>query len=175
MQELEVKILEVNQSQLTQQLLDLGAHKSFAGELRAVFYDFEDRRISQQGQLLRLRQEGEAIRLTHKSPISTERVKNMEEWETGVADWEATQTILAKLGLSPTKETHKIRTQYDWNGVHIVFDEYKGELAAIPVFIEIEAPTEEALFQTVEALGYQRSDCLSWNTYDLAKHYGLLD
>jgi adenylate cyclase class 2 len=175
MQEIEVKILEIDRVRMEAKLKEIGATLDFDEELAAVFYDFPDNRLKAAGELLRLRKEGKAIRLTHKSPISHAVVKQMEEWETGVQDWEAMQQILSKLGFLARKQTKKRRTQYEWQGTHVVLDDYQGELAPIPLFLEIEANNEAALFATVEALGFRREDCNSWNTYDLMKHYGLVN
>ena len=41
-----------------------------------------------------------------------------------------------------------------------------------PVFMEVEAPTVERMYEVAQLLGYEPKDCLSWNTYDLVQHYG---
>ena len=95
----------------------------------------------------------------------------MEEHEVGVTDMEKMNTILTLLGLTPIKETQKYREEYLWRESKIVLDKYKGELDQIPMFLEIEAPDQEHIRQTLEVLGYSEDQALNWSTYDLVQHY----
>ena len=173
MQEIEVKILEIDVSAVEQRLSELGAQKEFDHELRAIFYDFPDGRIIQNKELIRLRKEGPKTVLTHKRSIPSGTVKIMEETETEVADFELMDRILQNMGLLRTKETRKTRAQFQFRNVHIVIDNYLGELADIPPFLEIEASNQTELEEMVEILGFRQEHCRNWNTYDLVKHYGL--
>ena len=174
-QEIEVKILEINRSSIVEKLLKLEAKKSFDGEMLALFYDREDDNIHKMGDVLRLRKEGDTTVLTYKKFVSQEGAKIMEEYETRVGDVEQMRTILDLLDFKVKKKTRKFRTQYDLGDTHVVIDDYQDELAAIPVFIEIEAPNMDRLEEVVRLLGYTKEDCLSWNTYQLMKHYNILD
>jgi predicted adenylyl cyclase CyaB len=174
MTEIEVKILEIDQAQIEQKLIDLGAKKTFDGVMRAVFFDDDDRSIASKGDLLRLRQEGENAVLAYKKSIAQGDTKIMEELETVVSDPKNLEAILAYLGISATRVNEKHRTEYTLGDTHVVIDEYHGKLAAIPVFLEVEAPDEEKLFKMVRMLGYQPEDCKNWNTRDLIVHYGIV-
>lgn len=174
MRELEVKIIEVNPEEILQKLADMGATKSFDGEMRAVFLDDSDKSIAKGGNVLRIRQEGSETRLTFKSHISKDGIKEMEELETSVADVDTIIQIFRQLGYSITRQTRKFRTQFDYKGTHIVLDDYQDDLVDIPVFVEIEAPDPESLFEIARQLGFDKGDCKSWNTRDLVKHYGLM-
>lgn len=171
MHEVEVKILEIDRAAIEARLQSLGATVSFDGEMHAVFYDKADHSIANSGAVLRLRKEGTETRLTFKKHLAKAGTKIMEETETVVADLIAMQVILANLGLKVTKNTRKFRKQYDLPGGHVVIDDYQDALADIPVFLEIEATSEEKVFAIAEQLGYKAADCLNWNTYDLVKHY----
>ncbi|MEM7369271.1 MAG: CYTH domain-containing protein [Bacteroidota bacterium] len=173
MRELEIKILEVDPQKIRQCLEEVGAKKSFDGEMLALFLDYEDRRISKRGDVLRIRREDQEIRLTYKSHISQEGIKEMEELETSAGDAETLIRIFEQLGCGIVKQTRKFRTQYEWKGTHIVLDDYKDDLSEIPVFVEIEALDPESLFETASMLGFSKGDCKSWNTYDLIRYYGL--
>lgn len=174
MNEIEAKIIEIDRPRVEARLRELGAVKTFDGELSAYFYDFPDERISQAQGVLRLRREGDEVRLTGKRMVSLEGgVKDMAEDESVVADLAAVQRILLGLGLVEIKQTRKYRTQYELGDVHVVFDDYQGRLAAIPVFIEIEAQDRVRLFEVVAQLGFTPADCKSWSTYELVQHYGL--
>ncbi|MEO0468246.1 MAG: class IV adenylate cyclase [Bacteroidota bacterium] len=173
MQEIEVKILEIDVATIEKRLAEIGATKEFEHEFKAIFYDFPDGRIVQNKELIRLRKEGPQSVLTHKKALPSSTVKIMEETEIEVADFEVMDQILCKMGLLRTKETHKIRAQFQFRKVHIVIDNYQGDLANIPPFLEIEASNQTELEEMVEILGFRQEHCRNWNTYDLVKHYGL--
>lgn len=175
LQEIEVKILEIDRASVVNRLSQLQAKKSFDGEMLALFYDKEEENIQKKGDVLRLRKEGATTVLTYKKFVSEEGAKIMEEYETEIGDVDQMRTILNLLDLKVKKKTRKFRTQYDLGDTHVVIDDYQDELAAIPEFIEIEAPNMERLEEVVQLLGYTKEDYLSWNTYHLMQHYKILD
>lgn len=172
MKEIEVKILEVNKAAIQKRLKELGAEKHFEGEMHALFFDDEPRSLTNQGEVLRIRKEGEEIVLAFKAPISSGEAKIMEELEITVSDLGIAREILQRLGYEVHKETRKIRTEYYLRGVQVVIDEYLDQLACIPPFIEVEAPDLPQLHAVVALLGYTPADCSDWNTFDLVRHYG---
>ena len=171
MQEIEVKILQVNKPEMLAKLAELGAEKHFEGELYAIFWDTKDSNFREKKQALRLRKEGEEVALTFKSPISLEAAKIMEELEVKVSDFEVMRKILMALGYEHVKSTRKIREEYLLQGTKIVFDQYLDDLGYIPLFIEIEAADLESLYKVVNLLGYTEVDCKNWNTYEIADYY----
>ncbi|MDX2284492.1 MAG: class IV adenylate cyclase [Bacteroidia bacterium] len=172
MQEIEAKILEIDRAQIELRLAEAGAVLSFDHELSARFYDLPDGSITRAGGVLRLRREGSQTVLTHKALVSLGAAKVMEETETGVADAHQMDRLLRALGYQVIKSTRKRRTQYDLGDVHIALDAYADELAYIPLFLEIEAPSLDRLHAAAAQLGYSPADCRDWNTYDLIRHYG---
>lgn len=173
MKEIEVKILEIDREAILKKLDALEAQKSFDGEMLALFYDDANGSIAQRQDVLRLRKEGGETVLTYKKFVSQEGAKIMEEYETKVEEVGQMQTILDLLGFQVGKKTRKFRTQFELGDTHIVIDNYQDELAAIPEFIEIEAPSEARMQEVVELLGFSAEDCKSWHTFDLVKHYKL--
>lgn len=171
MQEIEVKILEVNKPLLLAKLAELGAEKHFEGELYAIFWDTKDSHFREKKQALRLRKEGNEMVLTFKSPISLEAAKIMEELEVKVSDFEVMCKMLMALGYEQVKSTRKIREEYILQGTKIVFDQYLDDLNYIPLFIEIEAADLESLYKAANLLGYTTADCKNWNTYQIADYY----
>lgn len=169
--EIEVKILAINRAQILSKLAEIGAKQHFKAEFLAIFYDDEKQSIRQKKAALRLRKEGNKTFLTFKLPISTEQAKIMDEREVEVADVEKMRAILQGLGYTEIKKTRKIREEFEWKNVKIVLDEYLDDLAFIPLFLEIEAPNLEEMYEAVYALGYTKSDCNTFNTYELANFY----
>ncbi|MEO0897612.1 MAG: class IV adenylate cyclase [Bacteroidota bacterium] len=170
-EEIEVKILEVNRPEVEARIRQLGGKLTFDDEMIAWFLDDERGSIKSKGDVLRLRKEGEETVLTYKKHVSRGEAKIMEETETVVSHAEQTLDIFTSLGYQIIKITHKHRTQYDLGDVHVVFDNYKGDLADIPEFIEVEAPGMEKLESVVKQLGFSMKDCNNWSTRELVKHY----
>jgi adenylate cyclase class IV len=79
--------------------------------------------------------------------------------------------ILESLGLSVTESTRKHRVSYDLKRAHFDFDEYKGEYAYIPEFLEIEAESIASIHKYAGLLGFGPEKCLPWSTKDITKYY----
>jgi len=174
MEEIEVKVLEIDSEAMQELFLEIGAEKEFDQIFEATFYDLPDGSIKAKGELLRLRIEGEQAVLTHKKPLSSEKAKVMKETETAVKDGEAMKSILAILGYHPIKHTLKRRIQYRWQDCHIVIDDYQAELSAIPPFLEIEGPSLQRVTDCLQVLKIDPDSALPWNTFDLVRHYRLV-
>ena len=114
---------------------------------RNVRYDSEDRMLSAQGIVLRLRQD-EAVKLTYKSDASVEHgIVTRFEAEVEVSDYETMDVILRRLGYGVALVYEKYRTTYVLGGAEIVLDE-------LPYgnFTEIEGDAE-TIERVVEVLG----------------------
>lgn len=171
--EIEVKILEIDQSSVRQRLEKVGAKFSFRHEFWAIFWEDPSESIIKKGDLLRLRKEGDETRITYKRKISDDGPKVMQELETVVTDMAAMKDILEAIGMKSYQTTRKYRTQYDLPQGHVVIDEYQDYMAKIPPFLEVETDNEGKLYEIVALLGFRPEDCKSWNTHDLMKHYGV--
>ncbi|MDP5171456.1 MAG: class IV adenylate cyclase [Bacteroidia bacterium] len=171
MEEIEVKILEIDQPEMIRKMAQIGAMLEFDSRFEALFFDYTNSEIRERGEVLRLRREGEQAVLAYKTPISLDGAKVMRETETSVADFDAMKEILLAAGFIITKHTSKRRIQYQWEDCHLVIDDYEGELAAVPPFLEIEAPSREQLSHALDVLGIAPEIALPWSTYDLVKHY----
>ena len=73
------------------------------------FLDNEERHLTREGKVLRIRKEGTDIRLTYKSPVSQEVIKEMEELETSVQDFGTLVQIFEQLGYQIMTQTRKFR------------------------------------------------------------------
>jgi len=171
MKEVEVKILEINKEEIIKKLLELGAEKVFEGEIISHLYDFEDKRINQGRKLLRLRKKGEKNLITFKTSISKEQSKIEEEIETEIGDFEVVDDILKKIGLLIRRKAEKKRTSYKIANVLFEIDEPKED---VPAFLEIEAQSEEEIFEYVEKLGIEKERVKNWSGGEVLAHYGQL-
>jgi adenylate cyclase class 2 len=171
MKEVEVKILEVDKSEVEGKLRHLGAQKVFDGEVEAVFFDFADRRIAKAKNVVRLRRENDVIVLTAKVLLGEKNMKVAKEYEVTVSDLESMKWILEFLGLFPTEEMKKRRTSYRLDDVKFELDSYEEPYSYIPTFLEIEAKDEAVIYDQAKLLGFTTSDCLPWSTADLVNYY----
>ncbi len=167
MQEIEVKILEVDTSYIIQKLESWGAKNVFEGEVNASYYDFSNRRLRDNDRFLRLRKKGSTVELTLKEKIKHEEAKIMQEYEVNVTDFEIMQKILYGLGLLEIKVAKKHRTSYLLEEVHFEFDTFPG----IPTFLEIEASTIERIREYVLKLGFSMQDAKPWSCGDVIRYY----
>ncbi|MBI5066170.1 CYTH domain-containing protein [Candidatus Woesearchaeota archaeon] len=171
MREIEVKILEVNRKDVEAKLLKLGAKKVFEGELNAVMFDFEDEKIKNARDLLRLRKDGKKVILTYKKFVNVSDVKDFKEIEVEVSDFSKMKEILEELGLAVVESTRKTRISYQLEGVHFDFDKYLDENIAIPEFLEIEAEDNIVLHKYVNLLGFERKDCKPLTFFEVREYY----
>jgi adenylate cyclase class 2 len=125
----------------------LSAPRAF--ESNALF-DFDDSRLRNSRQLLRLRYYRGAAIVTYKGPPLDGRHKVREEVEIEVSGEAACRTILQRLGLSSRYRYEKFRTEYhapDSAGAATI-DE-----TPIGVFVELEGPPDW-IDRTAAAMGF---------------------
>lgn len=173
MPEIEAKILEIDAEALHKRLMDLNADLSFNDEMHAVFFDHPADSLPARGATLRLRKEGQEVVLTYKSKLPNDdpALKVLDEKEVAIADFDEMRMLLQGMGYVETHSTRKHRIQYELPGAHVVIDDYKEDLAHIPVFCEIEAVDGARLYEVAEKLGYSKGQLCNWNSFDLMEHY----
>jgi adenylate cyclase class 2 len=168
MQEIEVKILEVDAAKIIAKLESLGAKKVLEGEDETSLFDFVDLRLHAEGKLLRVRKQGGITTLTFKQKISREGVKVMEEYETEVSDCEEMKKILQKIGLIELPKPSKHRISYVLGDVRFEIDTFRE----IPTYLEIEAPSVEEVQTWVQKLGFSKDDAKPWSAEEVFEYYG---
>ena len=171
MEEIEVKILNVNKQKIEEILIQLGAKQTFDDEITTYFFDFENGSIANTKNVLRLRKEGKQSVLTFKKILSRQSAKVAEEYRVGVSNLPKMQRILELLGLTVTGSTQKYRTSYELNDTRFDIDTLEKEYAYIPTYLEIEAKNIELIHKYAKILGYRVEDCLSWTTDELIRFY----
>ena len=171
MQEIEVKILEVNREKVEEKLARLGARKIYDDDIQTFFFDFKDSRIVKTKDVLRLRKEQGKTELTYKKVHATQTAKNAEEYSVEVSNIETTQKILEYLGLVATEKMLKHRISYIIDNVRFDIDRYLDNYKFIPEFMEIEAENVDPIYKYAELLGFKPKDCLPWSTEELIRYY----
>lgn len=168
MDEIEVKILEVDVQDVMRKLKKLGAKKTFDGEVVAQFFDFPDRSLKKRQEIVRLRTMGSKSFLTFKKKRSQKAVKIMDEREIEVKDPAVLRSILAGIGLCETLMLKKHRISYTRGKIHFEIDSHDG----IPPFLEVEAKTRKEVERAVQLLGFSMMDAKPWTGGDVFRHYG---
>ena len=144
MKEIEIKILEIDESMIRQKLDTFAEKKGDKILLITVTYSnpYNDA-------LIRIRLINEKTLFTVKVPVRDAAFKVREEYETLVNDHTILEKQLRALGFQPVMLQEKMRTTYTYMDAEIVIDQYPQ----IPAYLEIEGPKEQIL-QIIEKLGY---------------------
>ena len=99
--EKEVKFLEVNPKIIREKLLAKHFHHEPETMYCFSVMDFPNQTILHQGDLLRVRKEGNTTKITYKRKnyAASETIRQMEETEVEVSDYNETIQILESIGL----------------------------------------------------------------------------
>lgn len=169
MQEVEVKILEINKQELIEKLGHFGAEFVEQVKIHDKQFDFPDHRIKNADELFRLRAIGNRVEMTYKDGQKYENnFRIQEETQITVSDFATTEAILKKLGFVVGYNREKIRTSFKKGNVRFEIDQYPN----IPPYIEMEGPQEE-IKAAVEELGFSMADTTDMTATGVFKHYGL--
>jgi adenylate cyclase class 2 len=126
---------------------------------RNVLYDYPDRKLRSNGEILRIREYGPKWVITHKAfpPDNSPEARHKQriETETVVEDGNAIATIFKQLGLQEAFTYEKWRTEWADETGHCVLDE-----TPIGVFAELEGPAEW-IDETAKKLGVDDNEFMT--------------
>lgn len=162
--EYEVRILEIDVPAIRKKLDELGASLDFDLLQKRYVYDFIPK---VDGKWIRLRTNGERTTLTIKNLVSSE-IDGTQELEIEVDSFEKANLILNELGYEAKGYQENRRIQYLFNEVEIDIDYWPS----IPTYLEIEGPSEDAVYKVVELLGFKKEDCTTKDVSSIYKDYG---
>jgi len=169
MNEIEVKILEINKEELIQKLKSLGAQKIFDNEMEVIMLDFPDERLWKAGKVIRLRKAGNETEFTLKDKhFKNQGVKSSEEHQLTLSDINTAQIILEGIGLQVYAQFKKHRTSYKLDNIEYEIDEFEG----IPPLLEIQGTSKSEVEQALQKLGYKMTDTKPWSWKEVLDHYG---
>lgn len=170
MDELEVKILEIDPAPVIHTLEEYGAERVFEGSIYAEYYDYRNSdhtKLSKRGRTLRLRKKGDNGELALKRRLKSGVVKHAEEYEVYVNNVEAMRRILYEMQMNVIRSVTKHRISYVLDPVHFEIETIRG----IPPFLEIEGPSIRKIRAWVEHLGFTWSQAKPWSTKDVLEYY----
>ncbi len=163
--EYEVRILEIDVEKVIAKLESLCATKEWDCLQKRYVYDFIPKLPNK---WIRLRTNGKKTTLTIKNVVTSE-IDGTQELEIEVDNFERAHLILKELGYEEKAFQENRRVQYIFNGVEVDIDYWPQ----IPTYLEIEGPSEEAVYNVVEALGFTKEDCTSLDVDNIYKSYGI--
>lgn len=164
--EIEAKVLEVDEEKLSEKLEEIGAKKVFDSEIRSELYDFPDGRIEEDG-ILRLRTRQDKSFVTRKQKVAFDDAKEMREIEFDIDRPDEFRAFMSSIGAQKIHENTKNRVKWVKDDIEFVIDKFQN----IPPFIEIEAPDRTRMKQAFKELGFSENETVNWGTKEIFEHY----
>lgn len=171
--EIEVKIFDINPEQIKKKLEALGAKKTGEGHVEVAMFDFPDRRITKNDEVLRVRKIHGKTEFVYKAKLGDKKsdFKALKEYETTVESFDAVLAILKKLGLEIIRRFEKKRTSYtiekDGKKVKVEIDTIPG----VPTYLEVEANDESTVRWGVQLLGFTMEQTSNKGIHEMWEKY----
>ena len=162
--EYEVRVLEINHEDLVKKLEELNAEFKFEALQQRYVYDLKPK---QDNKWIRLRTDGTKTTLTIKD-LQAKTIDGTKELEIVVDEFDKTNEILEELGYKNRGFQQNKRTQYILDGVEIDLDRWP----LIPEYMEIEGPSIEAVYETLDKLGINKDKIVTLDVASIYDHYG---
>jgi predicted adenylyl cyclase CyaB len=172
--EFEAKFYPVDKDKYRVKLQSIGAVLVVAErKMLRLVADYRDNPTLGNRECVRVRDEGNLIRLSFKSfADNAKEVSDQKEIETEVDNFSATVKIFERLGLKFNRRQETLREEWNYKGVQVTIDTWPGLLP----FTEIEGDSEESVKEVSGVLGFNWSEKLIMPSSGLyAKTYGISD
>lgn len=161
----EGKILDIDVAALEARLEELSATKHEEQYFRRYVFDTIP---LNENRWVRLRTDGTKATVAVKE-ISSDATTGTEEWESGIADFDAMLTILKKIGIEPRGYQENRRQNYTLPLGEVSIDYWPK----LQPYVEFEANSQEDLAALVQMFGYTLDDLTGMNTDKLYKNIGI--
>jgi adenylate cyclase class 2 len=175
MNEIEVKVLGIDQDKIKEKLEILGAEPVKKEFQVNYMFDFADSRFFSKGGYVRIRhltdfaKNREKIAVTFKELISREKFKISKEIEFNSDNFSETKNFLEALGLKLFRVDEKFRESYRLAEGLIEIDTWAG----VPSYLEVEAETGEKVEILLGRLGLKLEESTSMTLAEILIHYNL--
>lgn len=123
--------------------------------MRRRAFDYPDERLYKIGGWIRVRDEGDKITLSYKQ-LNDRTLHGTKEVSVVVDDFARAGELLIDIGMVQRAYQETKRELWKLGDAEITIDTWPW----IPTFVEIEAPTENELQNTAEALGLSWDDAM---------------
>ncbi len=163
--EIEIRLLECNESEIISKLEELGA--DFVGDWLQMRYCYDFDPVKENS-WIRLRTNGKETTLTIKE-IQNKNIDGTKELEIVVSDFVETNAILEKLGYKARSKQENRRIRYMIDGVEVDIDMWPQ----IPSYVEFEGNTEEDIKKVCKKLEIDFSKLTTMDVMSIYEHYGM--
>jgi adenylate cyclase class 2 len=154
--EIEATFYDIDKDEIRAKLKDLGAKLIYPEFLmRRKVYDMG------RGSFARVRQEGNGVVMTYKSYTDDTVITGCKEVNVKVDDYDAANLFMQGIGMKIKADQDSYRELWELDGVEITIDTWPW----IPTYIEVEGPSEDAVWTVSGKLGYKKEDA----------HFGSVD
>lgn len=175
MNEIEVKVLNIDKEEIQKKLVKIGATLIKDEEQTNIRFDTEDKYLKNKYKgYLRVRitknnLTGEIINtMTLKKNISRDEFRVNEELETQILDVDEAIKILEALKYYPKAPGKKRRISYIYEGILFEIDEWDKDIYPRP-YLEIEVTKENDLERAIDLLNIDRRNITAKSIEELIK------
>ncbi|MDP4177222.1 MAG: CYTH domain-containing protein [Bacillota bacterium] len=172
MNEMEIKIININLDDIKEKMNTIGAPKVKSENQINKIFDFPDKRLLKNKGYARIRIVQDMLHnttiyyMTTKKMLSQEKYKVMDECETEIKDGEQGENIFKALGLELLRSIQKYRESYQYKNTLIEIDINEKSFCPFP-YLEIESEDENELQEVVKLLGYTMEDTTSKTIHEI--------
>jgi adenylate cyclase class 2 len=146
--EIDAKFLDIDIDDIRAKLSNIGAELVKPEVLmRRVVFDLGSHSF------VRVRDEGDKIVMTYKNIVDRNSILGTKEINVTVENYDDTIQILKSCGLRVKSHEESKREIWKYKDAEICIDTWPW----IPTFIEIEAPSEDSVWQTAQKLGFDKA------------------
>lgn len=178
MQEIEIKFPDVDQAELEEKLLQIGAVKTNEFFYKMKAFDFPGWPLAKEKNAwVRLRTDGKETMLSYKQRLGVKSQdasipdEGMEEIELEVSDFENMTLILSRLGMVEKFYQEKKRTRYKKGDVEFDIDTWP----LIPTYLEIESFSIDEIEKAAKEIGFDPKDAKICSASQMFTLYGIND
>lgn len=160
--EIEATFYDIDKDEIRAKLKDLGAKLIYPEFLmRRKVYD------TGRGSFARVRQEGNGVVMTYKSYTDDTVITGCKEVNVKVDDYDAANLFMQGIGMKLKADQDSYRELWELDGVEITIDTWPW----IPTYIEVEGPSEDAVWAVSGKLGYSKEDAHFGSVDRVYNHY----
>lgn len=174
-EEIEVVYTDIDVGGLELKLKEIGAEKIKEIFYKSVVFDYPDLRLNEKGAWIRLRDNGEKIKLAYKERLGmNEGVGDgedlgMKEVEFQVSDFQSAIDFMLSIGLSIKFQQEKKRIRWKKDGVVFDIDTWPR----LNPCLEIEANNMQKIDGAILELGFDPEKKRIINNFEIYKEAGI--